>query len=257
MSKIELTEEQRALKVEFKDRVGYWEDAYDEWVKMDPELFEEYVELAAHPWEQNAIPRKDKALIMVALDASVTHLNEEGLRQSIRLALDYGATKSEILDVLESIPYVAMHTLIDGVPLLEEEAGLPEDVSDAEKADQQRVKEKFIKRRGWWNEIWDPVLALDHEFLEKHTNVSGMHNERWSLDPKLKQFIYVAIDMSTTQLYTMGAQVHMASAIEHGATREELMELMELVNHQGYDTMTLGLPILAEEAAKHDGGASE
>ena len=238
------------LRREYEERVGHWVDAYDEWARRDPKVFEAYLELAAHPWEHGTIPRKDKALIQVALDASVTHLNEDSLHRSIRLALDEGATVDEIIDVLESITFVAMHTVIDGVPLIEEVAGLPEDVPEEERTEQDRVREKFRERRGWWHEIWEPVLALDHEFLEKHTDVSGIHAENWSLDPKLKEFIYIAIDMSTTQLYTMGAEVHMQKAMELGATREELMELLTFVNHQGYETLQVGIPILVEEAKK-------
>lgn len=250
MSGSELSDQEQKLRQEFKEQVGYWPPAYDEWVRRDPELFDVYLELATHPWENGTIPRKDKALIQVALDASVTHLNEDNLHRSIRLALEEGATVDEIVDVLESITFVAMHTVIDGVPLLEEVAGLPEDTSEAERAEQNRVREKFKKQRGWWHEIWEPVLALDHEFLEKHTDVSGTHAKNWSMDPKLKEFIYIAIDMSTTQLYTMGAEVHMEKAMEFGATRAELMELLTFVNHQGYESLQTGLPVLVEEAKK-------
>ncbi|MFC4540335.1 carboxymuconolactone decarboxylase family protein [Halosolutus amylolyticus] len=250
MASDDLGKKEQELKNKYVERVGYWPEAYDEWVRLDPDLFEEYLELAAHPWENNAIPRKNKALIRVAIDASVTHLYEGGLRDSIRLAFEEGATVDEIVDVIESITFVSMHTIIDGLPLLEDEVGLPDDVLDEERAEQDRVREYFKESRGWWHELWEPLLALDHEFLEKHTDVSGHHSKNWSLDPKLKQFIYIAIDMSTTQLYTKGARVHIESAIEHGATRDELIELLEFVNHQGYDTMRFALPVLAEEARR-------
>ena len=43
------------------------------------------------------------------IDAATTHLYEPGLRQHIRNALRYGATKEEIMEVLELVSVLGIH----------------------------------------------------------------------------------------------------------------------------------------------------
>ena len=52
-----------------------------------------------------ALPRKYKLLVAMALDASVGAV--EGVRALSKLAMDAGATKEEILEVLRVVNYVS------------------------------------------------------------------------------------------------------------------------------------------------------
>jgi alkylhydroperoxidase/carboxymuconolactone decarboxylase family protein YurZ len=140
--------------------------------------------------------------------------------------------------------------MIEGMPLVQEHAGLPDDVSDSVKEEQEAVKEKFKEGRGYWSDFWEAVLQMDHEYLDRYTDLSSQPWLEGVLDPKMKEFIYIAADVSTTHLYTQGLESHIENAMEYGATRDELLEVIELVSEQGYDTMVEGLPILVEEARK-------
>ena len=44
-----------------------------------------------------------------------------GLRQHIRNALDYGATREEVLEVIELASVIGIHSCTVGVPILVEE----------------------------------------------------------------------------------------------------------------------------------------
>jgi hypothetical protein len=48
------------------------------------------------------------------------------------------------------------------------------------------------------------------------------------LADKVKEFIYIAVKASLTHLFPLGIQMHLKVAVNFGATREELMEVLEL-----------------------------
>lgn len=247
MTDDERSDAQRDLKTSFLEAVGLWRAAHGEWLRLDEESFRRYERLAAHVWTQDALDERETALVAVALDATVTHLYADGLRASVGHALDAGATPAEVREVLELTCGVGMHSLIEGLPLVTEAFDGPP-AGDA--ADREHVREAFEERRGYWSAFWESVLESDHAFLEKYTDLSASPWERGSLDPKLRELVYVAIDASTTHLYGPGLEAHVENAIGHGATRAELVCVLELASLQGYDTMLAGVPILREEAAK-------
>lgn len=118
----------------------------------------------------------------------------------------------------------------------------------AELTDRQReLRESFVNERGYWNEFWDGLLTLDPEFFESYLDFSAVPWRHGTLEPKIKELIYVAIDASTTHLYEPGLRQHIRNAIKYGATRQEVMEVLELVSVLGIHACTLGVPILLEE----------
>ena len=72
------------------------------------------------------------------------------------------------------------------------------------------------------------------------------------LPPKIKELIYIAIDAATTHLYEPGLRQHIQNALKYGATKEEIMEVFELVSVLGIHTCTMGVPILVEEVKKFE-----
>ncbi len=116
---------------------------------------------------------------------------------------------------------------------------------------QKQLKESFIKERGYWSEgIWGEVLRLDPDFFEAYLNFSAVPWRKGVLPPKIKELIYTAIDASTTHLYEPGLRQHISNALKYGATKEEIMEVFELVSVLGIHTCTMGVPILVEELKK-------
>lgn len=90
-------------------------------LEWDVDFFEHYLNLSAHPWKKGTLPPKVKEFIYIAVDAAVTHLYEPGLRSHIRRALDQGATKEELLEVLELVSVLGIHSCTLGIPALAEE----------------------------------------------------------------------------------------------------------------------------------------
>jgi len=118
---------------------------------------------------------------------------------------------------------------------------------------QKQLKERFIAERGYWSEgLWDQVLRLDVDFFEAYLNFSAVPWKKGVLPPKIKELIYTAIDAATTHLYEPGLRQHISNALKYGATKEEIMEVFELVSVLGIHTCTMGVPILMEELKKSE-----
>ncbi|HKP16953.1 MAG TPA: carboxymuconolactone decarboxylase family protein [Gaiellaceae bacterium] len=114
-------------------------------------------------------------------------------------------------------------------------------------ARQQELKESFIAARGYWNRFWDGLLSLDPDFFEAYLNFSSVPWRKGPLEPKMKELIYIAIDAATTHLYEPGLRTHIRNALGYGATKDEIMEVFELVSVLGIHTCTVGVPVLLEE----------
>jgi alkylhydroperoxidase/carboxymuconolactone decarboxylase family protein YurZ len=120
---------------------------------------------------------------------------------------------------------------------------------------QAELKRRFTEERGYWAEFWDGLLTLDEDFFEAYLTFSTVPWKRGSLEPKVKEFIYIAIDAATTHLYEPGLRIHLRNAFKYGATKEEVMEVYELVSVLGLHTMTMGVPVLLDELeASTNGG---
>jgi alkylhydroperoxidase/carboxymuconolactone decarboxylase family protein YurZ len=121
---------------------------------------------------------------------------------------------------------------------------------------QRELRENFLATRGYWNAFWDGLLQLDPDFFEAYLNFSSVPWKNGVLEPKMKELIYIAIDASTTHLYEPGLRQHMRNALKYGATKEEIMEVLELTSVLGIHTCILGVPVLLEELAAAETGVS-
>ena len=114
----------------------------------------------------------------------------------------------------------------------------------------RRLKEEFTAARGYWSPIWDDILEAAPDFFEAYMNFSSVPWKTGTLDPKVRELIYIAIDSSTTHMYAPGLKVHIRNALKYGATKAEIMEVYQLVSVLGIHTVTFGLPVLLDEARK-------
>jgi alkylhydroperoxidase/carboxymuconolactone decarboxylase family protein YurZ len=115
---------------------------------------------------------------------------------------------------------------------------------------QQRIKDEFIEKRGYWDDFWDGLLKLSPDFFEAYLQLSTIPWTKGTLEPKVKEFIYIAIDAATTHLYEPGLRIHIRNALKYGATKEEIMEVYQLTSVLGMHTCTMGVPVLIDELAK-------
>ena len=249
-SEPDLTEEQRRVKEQFIEERNYWSDLYDDLLRLDAGFLDKYRGLSGHPWREGVLDPKVKELVYIAIDCNTTHLYNKGTRVHINNAFDQGATVEEILEVFELASVLGVHTLTEGVPILVDEAGRPDEPDAETRERMDDLQAQFEEERGYWSDLWEDILELDPGYFEAYMHFSAHPWNEGALDPKVKEFIYIAIDCNTTHLYNPGTRIHMQNALAYGATREEIMEVFELASVLGIHTMTDSVPILVEEAKK-------
>jgi alkylhydroperoxidase/carboxymuconolactone decarboxylase family protein YurZ len=241
-------ERKKQLRDEFIEARGYWNEFWDALLDLDEDFFEAYTRFSSVPWKHGPLDPKIKEFVYIAVDAAATHLYVPGIRQHIRQAISHGATVEEIMEVLELTATLGIHACNIGVPiLLEELEAAGQNVSRDLSARQEEVKAEFTAKRGYWNAFWDEMLLLDAEFFAAYTQFSSVPWVSGTLEPKVKELIYTAFDVSATHLYVSGLRQHIRNALEYGATPEEVLEVIELASVIGIHSCTVGVPILVEE----------
>lgn len=148
---------QEELKEEFTQKRGYWHTFWEDFLRLDPEFFESYLEFSGAPWikdvgkdevpargalspkardfllgggyqmgcSRNRGARADrtpqmKEFVYCAFDAAATHLYVPGLKLHMKNALGYGATPYEILEVFEIASLLSLHTAHVAAPIIAE-----------------------------------------------------------------------------------------------------------------------------------------
>jgi alkylhydroperoxidase/carboxymuconolactone decarboxylase family protein YurZ len=243
-----MDDRRRELREAFIEARGFWTPLWEGVLELDPDFFEAYIRFSSVPWTGGVLEPKVKELVYIAMDAAATHLFVPGIRQHIRNALEHGATREEIMEVLELTSTLGIHACNIGVPILVEELEAAGQPLDRELSDRQRaLQADFTAKRGYWHQFWDDVLALDPDFFEAYTQFSSVPWTSGVLEPKVKELIYTAFDVAATHLYEPGLRQHIRNALDLGATKEEIMEVIELVSVIGIHSCAVGVPILLEE----------
>ena len=242
------------LKEEFIKNRGYWSKFWEDVLELDSNFFSTYSKFSSVPSKNNALSPKIREFIYIAIDASTTHLYLPGLKLHMENALALGATRDEIMEVLELTSVLGIHTCTMGVPILIDELrklGRGDEIDNIEYGDHEKaLKESFMKNRGYWSPFWDDMLKLSPEFFECYLDFSSVPWKSGTLEPKVKEFIYIAIDTATTHLHEEGARIHIRNALNYGATKEEIMEIFQCVSVLGMHALTEGGPMLRELAEK-------
>lgn len=107
-----------------------------------------------------------------------------------------------------------------------------------------------LRELGEWNPAWDAFAELDPQWTERFIAMGAMPMLSGVLEPKVIEFIAIAVDASVTHMYAPGVRRHIRRALELGATRDEVAAVLQCTSVLGIHTMSLGAPILLEELAE-------
>jgi len=242
------------VKERFIQHTGYWDAECEALLALDPEYFQIVVNLVTAPSATGALEPKIAALVQLAFDVSITHYDKDGAARHIARAMASGATREEVLEVCQLTSVVGIHACNMGVPILAEELqalNRGHELGPAE-FDERRetLKAKFVELRGYWSPLWDDLLRNSPEFFEAYTQFSSYPWLKGGLPPKVKEFIYIAIDAATHHLYLPGLRIHIQNALRHGATASEIMELLMLISAAGVKSSLVGAQALVAHAEK-------
>ena len=155
--------------------------------------------------------------------------------------------------MVELTATVGIHAMNIGVPLLVEvleERGRTGPAPLTEH--QQELKAWFTRERGYWHDFWNEMLELDPEMFEAYTRFSTTPWKTGPLSPAEKELIYISYDIASTHLYVPGTKLHIRNALNHGASVNQILEVMELSSLIGIKSVTTAMPVLAAEVAERN-----
>jgi alkylhydroperoxidase/carboxymuconolactone decarboxylase family protein YurZ len=251
-----LSKRETELQQKFLDLRGAWSPEWEALLKLNPDYFEAYVKLQAVSQSKKHLSAKVQEFIYIAVAASPTHIHIPGIKAHIQSALSLGATAAEITEVIGLTTLLGIHTVTLGAPILlelmkEEEI---ENTTAAPESERQRIKEAFIRQRGFWTDTWNPILELDPYFFEAYVDFSSLPSKTGVLDPKDRELITCAFDAATTHLYARGTRIHMQNALRLGATPGEVMEMLEITMLMGVHGVVVAAPLLLEQLGLEEKG---
>lgn len=247
-----LSDSNERLKAEIIARRGYWAPFHDGLLEMRPAFLAAYLAFQDGPARSGRLEPKVREFMYIAIDGAVSHLYERGLRRHVADALRLGATKEEVLQVI-MLATAAQGQIPNeiGHAILMEESG--EGLPPLTAAEQQR-KEAHMRRTGVWPQAADAILKLAPEFAEGFLGYGEVSWEAGPLPAKIKAFVGLAVCASPSLLHEAGMRRYIRLALDHGATREEISEVLQLASAIAIHTCTYAVPALADAVKEIAGG---
>lgn len=240
---------QAQLQQKFVALRGIWTSEWEAVLTLNPAYFEAYLKLHEASQNKNHLSPKVQEFISIAVAASPTHIHVPAIKAHIQAALALGATAAEITEVIGLTTLLGIHTVTLGAPILlelMEEEGI-KNTTGVDDSERQRVKDDFIRQRGFWTDTWNPILDLDPHFFEAYVEFSSLPSKTNILAPKDRELITCAFDAATTHLYARGTKIHMRNALKLGATPGQVMEMLELTMLMGIHGVVVAAPLLLQQ----------
>lgn len=113
-----ITAECQAAKDEFLRVRGFWNEHRDVIARVMPDYFVALSDLSTETWKNGALTDKERELVCIAIDCTVTHMFEPGLAMHIRHAVQKGARREEILEVFHLASLTGLEGFILGADAL-------------------------------------------------------------------------------------------------------------------------------------------
>lgn len=169
MVRRELTGRAKAVKEEFIRLRGFWVDEYDEMAILCPDFLERLVATGSVVKSTSTLSPVLHHLIAVALDASITHLFEEGIRLHMRAALKLGATREQLVEVIQIVSLLGMQSHLVALPIvvgaLNDDDPAKARAGQTHSAREIELKGQFVDRVGVWGDAHDVMLGLSEDYF--------------------------------------------------------------------------------------------
>lgn len=245
-------ESAEVLRARFEELHGHWDERLQALLELDRRMFAAHAGLLGVPEQRGVLCAKTRHLVHLAVAGAATHLYGPGTEQHVRGALSAGATQREVAEVLQLTGTLGIHAHNVGGAILDrvlrETGHLPEEPAPLTER-QQRLQESFEQRRGFWHEDFEQLLRLDPDLFEAYCEYSGLPWTDGVLEPRVREFVYIAFDVAATHLHRPGIEQHFRNALRHGATPDELLAVLQIASTLGTHGVLEGALTLANARA--------
>src|SRR3546814_10196697 len=105
---------------------------------------------------------------------------------------------------------------------------------------------RYEKTVGRWPTALEILIAHDLDLAVHFVNLASA-GQGEALSPKVKALVSIAANGACTYFDGEALQHHMQAALFHGASPDEIIEVLELTSVPGIHSSITGFPILADE----------
>jgi alkylhydroperoxidase/carboxymuconolactone decarboxylase family protein YurZ len=214
-------------------------------------LVDAAIGMFAQPWIRAALSPKERALILLSLDASASQLEPSRLPQRIDDARSEGATDREIITVLHLTTLMACHSMSVGGTILYEvllergEAASNDALTSEQQEAVRHYEEDGPSRRTISDRLRTIMLTDTLHFSKMQSYISEAYGATDAISVKFAHLICLAFDVAPTHLFEAGIRIHIREALDHGATTAEIYEVFQLASLRGWRSMVSGLEALS------------
>ncbi|MBE7734104.1 carboxymuconolactone decarboxylase family protein [Devosia faecipullorum] len=224
---------------------GYWHPFHQGLLELSPDYLDAYLAFQHAPFVSANLEAKVCEFIYIAVDGAVSHLYASGAARHIEMALAKGASKAEVLEVIQLTTLSAHMTLEAGMPALLAgmgEAGL--DATVSLNSEQQARKDSFVELAGYWPEGGDAMFVYAPHFVDAYLRYAEIPYRDGPLPPKVKEFVRIAVCATPAGPQPESVRRHIGLALRHGATPAEIADVLQLSSAIAIHTCTTTVPPL-------------
>lgn len=91
----------------------------------------------------------------------------------------------------------------------------------------EALKELFLTTGQPWSTEWEAIASLHKDYFLAYVKMALVPISNRHLSEKFQSLVLLAVDSSVTHLYVPGVRVHMANALRLGATKADILEVLE------------------------------
>ncbi len=245
------------LKAEVIATRGYWHAFHQGLLDHSPAYLAAYLDFHEPPFHSGNLSRKMCEFVYIAVDAAVSHLFTPGMEMHFDVALRLGATPAELMEVVQLAMLAAYSPHTVGLPILADElqrAGLqPADARDLT-ATEEAAKARFIAVTGFWPDGGDDLFRWAPAFAAGFMAYAEIPYRDGPLSRKHKELILIAVFATPVAPQPDAMRRHIRQALAHGATAEEIADILQLASAIAIHTCVAAVPALVSAIGRTSAG---
>lgn len=242
-----LSSEQEKFKDAYIRSRGYWAEFNDGLLRHNPRWLAGHLAYADAVQSEGPLGERARELIFIAVDASTTHLYQQGLEIHISKALAAGCSTTDIIEVLLIAALQGLDSVTAGVAMLVEEAGPLVSVDlIRSKPILDRFAAVFDARPDWLAVI----ATLAPRYAQALVDLMELAEDEAQLTPRERVLVRLALSSSPTHLNREAMRGEMRTALKIGVTPREILEVFQLVGLLGLHACVDSIPaVMSADAA--------
>lgn len=245
------TEDKEALKAEVIAAkrgpfIGWWAALLD----AEPRMLRKIHNMLRDVESSEQVSECMRHLVWGVADAVVTHLYPRGLGVHMKIAMECGATKAQIVEALQIATAASCTGFARGLPTILSVIA-EHDRSFAGGAelspDQLAVKHELSAKAGFWEDWMEDALRFSPGTLRALIELGQPISGETGLSRKDRHLLFLAAYACPAIADRAQTRLHARLALEAGATGEELLGVLRTCNTIGVHAMAEGMTAMGAD----------